>query len=81
MSPYERGQDVIVVRRKSRGRTATFDGKIVSIGPKWVTIRYELDSGYPVVDAFDVNTRCLKNFGAVVTFITPAELPTLFQEA
>ena len=76
----EREQAVIVVRRGRRG-TKTYDGTVKSVGPRWVVIEYSLESGYPMTDTFDAKTRCLKNFGDAKTFITPAELPTLFQEA
>lgn len=76
----EKGQAVIVVRRRANG-VETLDGTVKSAGPKWVVIEYALASGYEMTDTFDATTRCLKNFGNVKTFITPAELPTLFQEA
>lgn len=73
----EREQAVLVVRRHARGRTSTCEGTVKSAGPRWVVIEYSLESGHKMTDTFDARTRCLKNFGDVRTFITPAELPAL----
>lgn len=78
---FERGQTVVIIRRRSQGRKQTYEGTIKSAGPKWVVIEYSLESGYQMTDIFDATTRCLKNFGNVKTFATVPELAAFIQEA